>query len=77
MVGFQVFADTRENTAQTTTVFKNFRALTVQVVHICGRAAEIRNSAGKARDLIADFFNLIDHRFLRAALNNPPLVLGN
>ena len=51
--------------------------LATQSVHIGGGTAQIRDRSGKAFHLVTDLFDLADHRVLRAALDDAPLVLGD
>ena len=48
-----------------------------QHIHVGRWPAEIGNHARKARNGIADRFNLINDRVFRTALNNAPFMLGN
>ena len=77
MVGFEVFANTWINTRQPLTGFLNSRRFTVELIHIGGRPAEVRNSACETGHHVANFLDFAEDRFFRSALNNAAFVFGN
>ena len=57
VIGIEVFANPWVNTGQATTRFFDLVAFTREAVHIGRWPTEIRDIAGKARDIIANRFD--------------------
>ncbi|ACY33104.1 hypothetical protein CtCNB1_2358 [Comamonas thiooxydans] len=77
VVGVQVLADAGEDTAGLATGRFDLRALAAQAVHIGRGPAQVGDRAGKALDLVADLFELLDDGVFGTALDDAALVLGD
>jgi hypothetical protein len=77
VVGVQILADAREDARQAAAGRLDLPVLARQAVHVRRRSAEIGDDAGEAGRAIADLLDLAQDRLLRAALDDPPLVLGD
>ena len=77
MIGIHVRTDVRKDTGEPTARGLYLRVLASHPVHVGRRPAKVGDSAGEARRLVADFLDLVQDGFLRAALDDAPLVLGD
>ncbi len=77
VVSIHVLANARVDAGETTAGLLRARRLAAQHIHVRGWAAEIGDYASKARYRVANGFDLIDDRILRAALDNTAFVFGN
>ena len=77
VIGGQVLADAGVDAAGLAAGRFNFWRFTTQAVHIGCGATQIGNGSGKTFDLVANVFNLFNHRIFRAALDDAAFVLGD
>ncbi|OPZ04010.1 MAG: hypothetical protein BWZ09_02087 [Alphaproteobacteria bacterium ADurb.BinA305] len=77
MVGVQVLAHVRVHARQAPAGALDFLRLAGHAVHVRGGPAEVRDHAGEAGRAVADLLDLAQDGFLRAALDDAPLVLGD
>jgi hypothetical protein len=77
VVGAHVRADVRIDAGQAPAGLLDLRVLALQAVHVGGRSAEVGDDAGEAGRPVADGLDLVEDRFLRAALDDAALVLGD
>ena len=77
MVGIEVAADAGVDTAWFAAGGLDFGALAANAVHVRRGSAQVGDDASETADLVADVLNFADHRVLRAALDDAPLVFGD
>ena len=77
VVGIQIRADIRVHTRRQTTVGFDLARFAGNTVHVCCRAAEIRDHAGEARNVIANGFDFLDNRIFGAVLYHATFVLSD
>ena len=73
----QVLADLWIDAGQASAGRLDCRVPTGETPHVRRRAAQVRDDAGEARDLVTDVLDLLEDRVLAAALDDAPLVLGD
>ena len=77
MIGIQVLADAGEHAAWPATGGFNFFRIAGEAIHIRGRAAQVGDNAGEAWHRVANLLDFLEDRFLGAALDDSPLMLGD
>ena len=75
VIGGQVAANARKNTAGFSASRFNFWTLAAQSVHVGGGATQVRNNTRETFDFVANVFNFAQHRSFAATLDNASLVL--
>ena len=77
VVGVQVLADPRIHARQPPAVLLDRLALARHAVHVGGGSAEVGDVALEVGRLVADLLDLVNDRFVRTALDDAALVLGD
>ena len=77
VIGIHMMANHRIDAGGPATTLFSLWIFTSQTIHIRRRPTQIGNHTSKARHLVTDLFNFTKNRLLGAALDDPPLMLGD
>src|SRR5690606_20458059 len=77
VVGVHMLANARIDAGETTTGLLSARRFAAQHVHVSRWTTQIGDYAGKARDRVANRFDLVNNRLFGTALNNTTFVFGD
>jgi hypothetical protein len=72
-----MLANARIDAGETTTGLLSARRFAAQHVHVSRWTTQVGDHAGKARDRVANGFDLVNNRLFGTALNNTTFVFGD